>query len=307
MNRKVNEDKLLPPKMEQIYFFAEKGDAKSLLECLRTGGTINFVHPTSTDSPLMVACRRGYTEVVRICLDYGAKNDPHPDFGQTALHAAVASGRQACAAIILEVAQESEADSIISNLTDQYGQTPLHTACIIGSVPVAELLLHHGARTSSIDTYGQTPLHLCAGSGHKNVLAILLDHEGDVLIDLPDVYGNSPLHHAAYHGKLECAKLLLETAANVNARNNEGLTAYNLAIIHGHHQISAVILEYRSDGGGGGDRFSRESTPYYSDSPYGTPMAIRAVDIPTPNLRRAQTYGGAESSSMYDQLPRPHT
>eukprot|EP01031_Cornospumella_fuschlensis_P006932 gene6932-8612_t len=88
MNRHSASNQTLPPKLEQIYFLAEKGDAKSLMECLRSGGNINFVHPTSTDSPLMIACRRGHTDVVRICLDFGAKNDPHPDFGQTALHAA---------------------------------------------------------------------------------------------------------------------------------------------------------------------------------------------------------------------------
>lgn len=295
----------LPPDLEAVYGAAEKGDVQTLLAYLRSGATINFIHPASTDSPLMIACRRGHQNVVKVCLDYGGKNDPHPDFGQTALHAAVASGRLSCSAVILQVAQASEADTIISNLADQFGQTSLHTACIIGSLPVTELLLSHGARISSIDNFGQTPLHLCAGSGHKSVLAVLLDHGGDAFIDLPDVYGNSPLHHAAYHGKLDCAKLLLETAASVTARNTEGLTAFNLASIHGHQPISALINEYRSHYFGGADNalfdqrpssagFSRES------SPYATPLGKDPLSIRKPDLRRAAT-------DPYDPLPRPHT
>jgi ankyrin repeat protein len=340
MNRLLGKMNLVLPKdMEYIYTCAEKGDSKSLQVSLRSGGSINFIHPTTTDSPLMIACRRGYNDVVKICLDYGAKNDPHPDYGQTALHAAVASGRITCASTLLKVAQASEADTIISNLTDQYGQTPLHTASIIGSVPIAELLLQHGARISSIDTYGQTPLHLCAGSGHNFMLALLLDQGGDALIDLPDVYGNSPLHHAAFHGKLECAKLLLETAASVRARNNEGLTAFNLASIHGHSQISHLIQEYRSHYSGPDSRmfeprqyrsesygananidsFSSGSTPkpnFHGDSLYGTLQTTHKLEIAVPDSlrkhdsRRNQPYRGTGADPYYGQdlqLPRPHT
>jgi ankyrin repeat protein len=230
---------------KRLFSYVQRGDAEAVKRELQSGTQVNVVDPVTTDSPLMLACRKGFTNIVKMCLDFGAKNDPHPDFGQTALHAAVASGHFSCAEIILNVAAESDADHIITNLTDQYGQTPLHCAALIGSVPLTELLLRHGAQISSVDSYGQTPLHLSAGSVNKACLAVLLDHGGDEVMEAADVYGNRPLHHAVYHGRLECAKLLLETAADVTARNSKNFTPYNLASMQGHHQIGLLLLEYR--------------------------------------------------------------
>jgi len=49
----------------------------------------NLMDPQTTDTPLMMACRAGRADVVNLCLQFGGRNDPHPDFGQTALHAAI--------------------------------------------------------------------------------------------------------------------------------------------------------------------------------------------------------------------------
>lgn len=247
MNRATDNSFARPMSTDQrkLFGYVQTGDYDNTKRCLQSGLNVNFIDPTTTDSPLMIACRKGNADIVRLCLEFGAKNDPHPDYGQTALHAAVSSGQYTCAQVILDVAAQSEADHIICNLTDQYGQTPLHCAALIGHVDLAELLLRHGAKLSSVDSYGQTPLHLSAGSMNKACLAVLLDHGGDDIMEVGDIYGNRPLHHAVYHGRLECAKLLLETAADVNARNAKNLTPYNLASVQGHHQIGLLLLEYK--------------------------------------------------------------
>jgi hypothetical protein len=46
--------------------------------------------------------------VVQTCLDLGAKNDPHPSFGQTALQAAVAHCRLEIVDLILTEAAKSQ-------------------------------------------------------------------------------------------------------------------------------------------------------------------------------------------------------
>lgn len=240
----------LSPQVIQLFNAVSRGDKDETARLLRLGIPINDLDPSTTDSPLMVACRRGYPDLVQLCLDYGAKNDPHPDFGQTALHACVASVQRDCAAVLLKVAAESEADDLICNLTDQNGQTPLHTSAVVGSAALAELLLSHGASLGALDAFGQTPLHLAAGAsaaGAVECLALLLVQGGDdpSLLDLPDVFGNTPLHHAAYHGRLECARLLLQSAADVSLRNAKNLTAYNLATTQGHHPLALLLLDYR--------------------------------------------------------------
>lgn len=330
----------LPLPLQQMYSAAEKGDYKLVSHLLKAGTPVNFIDPTSTDSPLMVACRRGFADIVRLCLDYGAKNDPHPDYGQTALHASIACGQYGCAAVLLEVAAESEADELISNLADQYGQTPLHCAVSLGSVPLTELLIQHGARLSSVDTYGQTPLHTCSGSTNTGCLAVLLDHGGDEIIDIPDVYGNTALHHAAFHGRLQCVRLLLETAANASLRNAKNMTPYNLAVTQGHHQIGLLLMEYRENtpmmkpfaspikqailgnaqrklfnspqpinGDGRGNKSpmmtryesNDYATPYNSEKGFGD--RSRELTLGMPDAKRSHSHHSSDSLN----LPRPHT
>jgi ankyrin repeat protein len=48
-------------------------------------GTVDVMDSATGDTPLLLACRLGHAHVVRVCLSRGAKNDPHPSFGQTAL------------------------------------------------------------------------------------------------------------------------------------------------------------------------------------------------------------------------------
>eukprot|EP01034_Spumella_vulgaris_P023259 gene23260-29471_t len=50
---------------------------------------------------------------------------------------------------------------------------------------------------------------------------MLLDHGGDDLMENLDYNGNSVLHHSTFNGHIECVRLLLETAADVSARNKK--------------------------------------------------------------------------------------
>jgi ankyrin repeat protein len=320
---KNNAGNTLTPEYERVYEAAANGDFYSLRKSLQSGIPINFINPITTDSPLMAACRKGHSEIVRLCLDFGAKNDPHPDFGQTALHAAVTANQYDCAKILLDIAAASDADYIIANLTDQHSQTPLHAAVLIGSVDLTELLLQHGSKISSVDSYGQTALHICAGSSNEQCLAMLLDHGGDEFIDSVDIYGNTPLHHSAYNGNINCARLLLETAANVAAKNSKNLTAYNLATMQGHHEIGVLLLEYK-------DAVPAEkSSTYYPPRPhvpssggriapfspseqmYSTPSVSRYEDseFKTPlQFSKSKAFGSIDSIEVQGlHLPRPHT
>ena len=63
----------------------------------------------------------------------GAKNDPHPHFGQTALQAAVSAGHASCVQCILEAAAPSGSDSVIANHEDPNGEAPIHVAARCGN------------------------------------------------------------------------------------------------------------------------------------------------------------------------------
>jgi len=135
------------------------------------------------DTPLLSACRLGRVEIVSMCLLLGGKNDPHPDFGQTALQAAVSAGHANCVKLILDTAAPSESDAIIVNHEDANKEAPIHVASRCGNSAVLELLVIHGANLHLVDFQGRTAVHCAAMGGHKQCLVFLLDAGGDELIE----------------------------------------------------------------------------------------------------------------------------
>jgi ankyrin repeat protein len=130
----------------------------------------------------MMACRMGRADIVSLCLQFGARNDPHPDFGQTALHAAVGAGQITCVRVLVGAAEESGADVIITNLTDPRGQTPLHVAAGTGTAKIVQVLLHHGAQIEAEDSNQATALHFSCAAGSVDCISIILDLGADALI-----------------------------------------------------------------------------------------------------------------------------
>ena len=64
------------------------------------------------------------------------------------------------------------------------------------------------------------------------MLAVLLDAAGDDVLEARDNAGDVPLHVACRAGALECVRLLLETAADPQAKNNMGETPSDCASGH---------------------------------------------------------------------------
>ena len=268
---KPNEEEPMKPKAgvlkEQMFTATRLNNFAALDDILRSGVPVNLMEKDTGDTPLMVACRKNFPVIAKLCLDYGAKNDPHPDFGQTALHAAVASNSYDCVDVLLDAAAPSGADVTISTLPDPQGETPLHTAASLGYGKIAELLISHGAQLSSRNTEGKNAVHLSSVAGHRGCLAIMLDQGGDELIEERDSNGNTALHLAAEFGHLNVAKLLLETAANPSVRNGRGLTPYAIASAKGHHQVGILLLEYSASGSSPAAKRSNQSNGRNQNEP----------------------------------------
>ena len=116
---------------QRMFEATRSGDFLGLEAAFKAGVPANLMEPGTADTPLLIACRMGHADMVRLCLNFGAKNDPHPDFGQTAMHAAVSEGQMAAAAVLLKAAAASQADAVICNLTDpKVTKHPPHT-CLI--------------------------------------------------------------------------------------------------------------------------------------------------------------------------------
>lgn len=109
---------------------------------------------------------------------------------------------------------------------DKEGWTPLHFACIGGSVDAVRLLLEHGAEVNARTTYGQTPLHWASASGYDPIVMILLNRGAQINARGSD--GWTPLHWACHHGRAGTALILLNKGADYKIENVDGNTALKL-------------------------------------------------------------------------------
>jgi ankyrin repeat protein len=114
---------------------------------------------------------------------------------------------------------------------DQYRSIPLIRAAFNNNVEVVRVLLEGGANVESVNARQGTALHVAAGLGHLEVCRLLLDWGAKV--DPVDKWKETPLHDAARFANLSMVKLLVERGADVRLKNDNGLTARDMARIQG--------------------------------------------------------------------------
>ncbi|XP_067858576.1 poly [ADP-ribose] polymerase tankyrase-2 isoform X4 [Heptranchias perlo] len=97
------------------------------------------------------------------------------------------------------------------------------------------------------DTAGRksTPLHFAAGFGRKDVVEFLLQSGANV--HARDDGGLIPLHNACSFGHAEVVNLLLFHGADSNARDNWNYTPLHEAAIKGKIDVCIVLLQHGAD------------------------------------------------------------
>jgi len=68
------------------------------------------------------------------------------------------------------------------NCQDTWGFTPLHCACLNGSIQLIRYLLHSGATVNVKDSVEWTPLHFAVMSNHVEATSLLLEHGADPML-----------------------------------------------------------------------------------------------------------------------------
>jgi cytohesin len=94
---------------------------------------------------------------------------------------------------------------------------------------------------------GETPLHdvVLPGRGHMDVAKLLLDSKADV--NAKDNRGQTPLAQVAHWGHEDMAELLLASKADVNAKDNDGNTPLHEAAKSGNKDVAVLLLANKAD------------------------------------------------------------
>lgn len=103
-------------------------------------------------------------------------------------------------------------------------------------------MIEYSERTEGSVEAGETALHLAARSGNEvNFAKLLL--EGATDINARDDRGWTPLHSAASAGESRLIKLLADAGADVNSFDHEGRSALVLATDNGHLDSMISLVE----------------------------------------------------------------
>jgi len=236
---------------------AKAGNKAQVLALIEKKADVNEAQADGTTA-LHWAVRAGDADLTARLLKAGAKASASNRYGVSPLYLAV----QANNTKLVDTLLDAGADA---NAVSSEGETALMTAAHVGGVEVIRSLVKHGAKLEAREEWhGETALMFAAAQRHPEAVAALIDAGADVnarsSVDkwerqqtmeprekwLPPG-GFTPLLFAARQNCLECARILIAKGARLNDTDPDGISPIVSAIINGHYDVAAFLIEQGSD------------------------------------------------------------
>ncbi|HEY1241291.1 MAG TPA: ankyrin repeat domain-containing protein [Bryobacteraceae bacterium] len=266
---------------------AKAADRSGVFALIQQRADVNAAEPDGTTA-LHYAAREDDLEMADRLIRAGADVKAANRYGVTSLYLACLNG----GARMIERLLAAGADA---NATVTLGETALMTVARTGNVEAARVLLAHGAAIDARENWrGQTALMWAAAEQHPEMVQELIAHGADVNARsaiqqwerqvtaeprekwLPPG-GLTPLMFAARQNCLECARILLDKGADVNAQDPDGISSVLSAAINGHYDVAIFLLDKGADPNLA-DKTGR--TPLYAAVDFHT---MPASNRPSPN------------------------
>jgi ankyrin repeat protein len=238
---------------------------------LRNGADIDLPDPDGV-SPLHVAIMNANWDLARALVDAGADVNQWDIYGEAPLFTAVGNsartdgGRasidppnQVTGVDIVRLLLEQGANpnmqlffrpANVRGATNTRGSTPLIRAANLGNLELVQLLLEHGADATVYMADRQTPIHavLAGRTAEKNALELIrVLHEAGTDVNvvalvnhIEEVRGGSALHYAVRKRYKEVIRLLASFGIDMNAKDQDGLTALDYTQSRGFMPFMAL-------------------------------------------------------------------
>ena len=157
--------------------------------------------------------------------------------------------------------------------------TALHWAAFRGDKEIAALLISRGAELDAEDLYYSTPLYLAAERGHPEVVRQLIAEGADVNVKSSSL-DYTPLHRAAWGmvgdpaaSYKEIVDVLIARGAEINARDNDGRTAFDQATWSDNGETAALLRKH------GGKHGTTDGAAYGGDIEAVKDFLANGVDV----------------------------
>ncbi|XP_055588726.1 ankyrin repeat domain-containing protein 29, partial [Uranotaenia lowii] len=223
----------LPQTGTTALFFAAQGGFVDVARILLKAGAPVDCSSVDGGTPLFVACQGGHETMVSELLSHGANVHACMKDRATPLFIAAQNGHGAVLKLLL--AAGAHPDNPRND-----GATPLWIAAQMGHDHIVKILLMHGAYVDSLRCDGATALFKAAHKGHSSVVHELLKYRPNLgLIQ----NGESALHAAALFSHLPVVKQLVAAGAEISLKNQENLSALQIARQQKNHGVYQYLKE----------------------------------------------------------------
>ena len=223
---------------------------------LARGADINLPDPDGV-SPLLLAVMNSNLDLAKALIEAGADVDQWDVFGEAPLFTAIGlDARRGGGRTSIDPANEMDGPGLIRLLlergvnpnqqlyfhpanvrgeTNTRGATPLMRAAVNGDLELVKLLLEHGADAKLYMADRETPIHgvLAGRAPEKRALEMIrVLHEAGTDVNVvalinheEEIRGGSALHFAVRKRYKEVIKQLASYGVDMNAKDQDGLTA----------------------------------------------------------------------------------
>jgi len=262
-------------KERSLHKAIDNHNLKRVNQLIRNGADIN-VRNSDGETPLHKAALVARADIAKVLIDNGADIDAKTHHKFTPLHQAAMNSQWAAAVAELLIYEGADIHARTSD-----GYSPLHLACIGGNNKILELLIQKGSDVNVKDNHGSTPLHFVflkipgrnPNYDKRKVVKTLLSAGADPLIE--DGTGFTPLEYAVDYNDKPIAdilvksldlkkwrkkgdtllhwavrsinpalvKTIIEHGAPINAKDEQGNTPLDVALMIKNKKIINVLKE----------------------------------------------------------------
>jgi ankyrin repeat protein len=285
---------------ENIGDAAERGDIETVHALLKHRVDVNAQSADGTPA-LHWIVRRQDVETARLLLKAGADADLANRYGVRPLHLAIGNADLGMVRLLLSAhADPGSADAtgenclimaarvgnldVVNALLDkhaavdafdpEYHETPLMVAARAGHEDVARLLIRHGAKVDAQTRTGETPkFRLPSSNSGSKGAGIVRGGWPERGERDPTPGAKTPLLYAAREGHEEVAKLLLDSGANIEKDDADGVTPLLMAILNGHVSLAQTLIARGAN---------VKVYDWYGETPLWAAVDLRNLDVPGP-------------------------